>query len=332
MFRPLSTVPLPATAQHCLKENGFVYCEDVLSHRGVNPEARNLLHQWNLHSNESWHSLTSIPTTQNSLDMWQEECTTPGIVTWSEQVDSMLGGGIPLHAITEFCGAPGSGKTQLCLQLCVDVQIPVGLGGLSGQAVFIDTASNFSPHRVREMADAYCIHCHQLLNSSMKNQSDISEDFCSDSVLKGIHCVSTHGITQLLAAIKLLPKTLEKNPKVRLIVIDNLAFPFNSGDSCSTIDRTSYVYRILSDMQKLALERSLAVVVTNQLTTRLIKMNSVKSELSPALGESMGHRVTQRLLLGRIPGNVIAAVLLKGNNQHCASAKFKITKEGIRDL
>lgn len=97
-------------------------------------------------------------------------------------------------------------------------------------------------------------------------------------------------------------------------------------------------------------------MVTNQLTTHLIKSNNVTSQLSPALGESMGHRVTQRLLLGRIPGNTIAAIYLKGNNQSCTSAKFKvrglfdtcpfhgsvmtlptkyfvlqITKEGIRD-
>lgn len=332
MFRPLSTVPLPATAQHSLKENGFLYCEDVLSHRGIDPEARNLLHQWNLHSNDSWHSFTASPISQSSLDIWQDECTSPGIVTWSEQLDSMLGGGIPLQAITELCGAPGSGKTQLCLQLCIDVQIPENLGGLSGQAVYIDTASNFSPHRVREMAEACCKHCHQLSMSSQKIPNAISEDFCTESVLKGIHFVSAHGISQLLAAIKLLSKILEQNPKVRLIVIDNLAFPFNSGNSCSTIDRTSYIYRIFSDMQRLALEKKLAVVVTNQLTTRLIKSVNVKSELSPALGESMGHRVTQRLLLGRIPGNAIAALSLKGNNQCSASAKFKITKDGIRDL
>nr|CAD7579409.1 unnamed protein product [Timema californicum] len=26
----------------------------------------------------------------------------------------MLGGGFPLQSLTELCGAPGSGKTQLC--------------------------------------------------------------------------------------------------------------------------------------------------------------------------------------------------------------------------
>jgi len=29
------------------------------------------------------------------------------------------------------------GKTQICMQLCVNVQIPECLGGLGGQAVYI---------------------------------------------------------------------------------------------------------------------------------------------------------------------------------------------------
>ena len=29
------------------------------------------------------------------------------------------------------------GKTQICMQLCVNVQIPECLGGLEGQAVYI---------------------------------------------------------------------------------------------------------------------------------------------------------------------------------------------------
>ena len=36
----------------------------------------------------------------------------------------VCGAGIPLAKTTEFCGAPGVGKTQLGMQISVDVQIP----------------------------------------------------------------------------------------------------------------------------------------------------------------------------------------------------------------
>lgn len=48
-----------------------------------------------------------------ALDILHEERSAHSIVTFSAAVDEMLGGGVPLGKITEFCGAPGSGKTQM---------------------------------------------------------------------------------------------------------------------------------------------------------------------------------------------------------------------------
>lgn len=39
-------------------------------------------------------------------------------------------------------------KKFFSLQLCVSVQIPVELGGIGGQAVYIDTSSNFKTSRL----------------------------------------------------------------------------------------------------------------------------------------------------------------------------------------
>ena len=69
----------------------------------------------------------------------------------------------------------------------------------------------------------------------------------------------------------------------------------------------------------------LQVVVTNQLTTRLTKPVATKSELAPALGETLGHRVNQRILLGRTATNSIAAILLKGNGESSLTAKFQVS-------
>ena len=49
----------------------------------------------------------------SALDMLQDEESQKSIITFSEQLDSLLGGGVPLTKITEFCGAPGVGKTQI---------------------------------------------------------------------------------------------------------------------------------------------------------------------------------------------------------------------------
>jgi len=60
--------------------------------------------------------------------------------------------------VTEFCGVPGVGKTQLGIQLAVDVQIPVVFGGVGGKAVYIDTEGSFGIDRVQDIASAAVGH------------------------------------------------------------------------------------------------------------------------------------------------------------------------------
>lgn len=45
--------------------------------------------------------------------MLKEEAELRSIVTFSSQLDEALGGGLLLGKITEICGVPGMGKTQL---------------------------------------------------------------------------------------------------------------------------------------------------------------------------------------------------------------------------
>ena len=55
----------------------------------------------------------SIPGSKNVYDLLQQEQSSGSIVTFCEKFDDMLGGGVPVGKITEFCGAPGIGKTQI---------------------------------------------------------------------------------------------------------------------------------------------------------------------------------------------------------------------------
>lgn len=51
---------------------------------------------------------------QSALDLLKEEQLHGGhIVTFCARVDEMLGGGVSLGKVTEFCGGPGLGKTQI---------------------------------------------------------------------------------------------------------------------------------------------------------------------------------------------------------------------------
>lgn len=55
----------------------------------------------------------SSPRSRSALEMLQQEQNASCVVTFCERLDDMLGGGVPTGKITEFCGAPGIGKTQI---------------------------------------------------------------------------------------------------------------------------------------------------------------------------------------------------------------------------
>lgn len=52
------------------------------------------------------------------------------ITTGCQELDEVLGGGVPVRGITEVAGESSSGKTQLALQLALHTQLPPHLGGL----------------------------------------------------------------------------------------------------------------------------------------------------------------------------------------------------------
>jgi meiotic recombination protein DMC1 len=79
------------------------------------------------------------------------------ISTGSQEFDRLLGGGVQSMALTEVFGEFRTGKTQLCLTLCVSSQL-IGNGEerqQSGKAVFIDTEGTFRPERLRTIANRF---------------------------------------------------------------------------------------------------------------------------------------------------------------------------------
>jgi len=74
------------------------------------------------------------------------------ITTGSKMLDSLIAGGVETQSITEFYGEFGSGKSQLCHQLAVNVQLPIEKGGLNGAALYIDTENTFRTERIYQMA------------------------------------------------------------------------------------------------------------------------------------------------------------------------------------
>ncbi|NWW91170.1 RA51C protein, partial [Rhynochetos jubatus] len=153
-----------------------------------------------------------------ALELLEEEQTQGCIITFCSALDNILGGGVQLTKITEICGAPGVGKTQLCMQLAVDVQIPECFGGVAGEAVFIDTEGSFMVDRVVDIAAACVQHC-QLIAEAHQEEDHLEalETFSLESILSHIYYFRCRDYIELLAQVYLLPDFLSEHSKVRVI-------------------------------------------------------------------------------------------------------------------
>ncbi|XP_076597094.1 DNA repair protein RAD51 homolog 3 [Chaetodon auriga] len=263
-------------------------------------------------------SLTALELLQ------KEEEELRSIVTFSSQLDAALGGGLPLGKTTEVCGAPGVGKTQLCLQLAVDVQVPQCFGGVGGQVVYIDTEGSFLLQRVIDIAAAAVRHCSLLVEDN--EQRVAMENFTVETILSNMFLVRCHDYMELLAELHLMPDFLSEHPNTRLLVIDSVAFPFRQHfDELS--QRTRLLNGLAQQLISMATCHEIAVVITNQMTTRL---RAGQSQLVPALGESWGHAPTIRLLLYWAGLRRLAAIF-KSPGHMDSTVQYQITSEGFRD-
>ncbi|XP_047034308.1 DNA repair protein RAD51 homolog 3 isoform X1 [Helicoverpa zea] len=260
----------------------------------------------------------------NATELWQRETSLPSVASFSQSLDSILGtDGFQLGSMTELLGLPGSGKTQLCLQLCASVQIPKDLGGLDAEALYVDTNTHFTLSRFREILSATLLKCQSILGKPLQ--------MTEDEALRKLHYVDAFGLEKFCTFMYRLPKFIAEHPKVKLIAIDSIAYPFKDG--ISTKQRTGLLFRQMAELQKIAIEHQIAVVLSNEMSTRV---GLSGGGIVGSLGDAWAHRCNVRLLLSTPqrcddPKQRLA-LLLKSNVACNAVARFQITGEGIRDV
>lgn len=109
-------------------------------------------------------------------------------------------------------------------------------------------------------------------------------------------------------------------------MIDSVASPFRPLFD-ELLQRTRLLSGLAQQLVSMATSHDLAVVVTNQMTTRV---QGARSQLVPALGDSWGHAAAIRLLL-QWEGPRRLATVLKSPCHRVSTVGYAITSEGFRD-
>ncbi|MCK5158627.1 MAG: DNA repair and recombination protein RadA [Candidatus Heimdallarchaeota archaeon] len=233
------------------------------------------------------------------------------ISTGSTELDKLLGGGIFTGEITEVSGEFASGKTQLCFQLCISVQLPLEQGGLEGGVYYIDTEGTFSSTRIVQMAQSNGLDLKKLLSNIA-----VTRTYNSDH------------LTFLISNVEQIIK--ERN--IKLFIIDSIASHFRAeyvGDD-RLVSRQQAIMRLAETMKQLLEKFEIAIVVTNQVIATMDDSLFDKSP-HPALGFAWAHRPHQRILLRKGRDQARIARMYDSSRLPDRECVFFVTEKGISD-
>lgn len=248
---------------------------------------------------------------KTALEVKKERMNVRKITTSSQALDGLLGGGIETRTMTEFFGEFGSGKTQICHQISVNVQLPPEKGGLSGKAVYIDTEGTFRWERIEAMAKA----------------TGLDPDTAMDNIYYMRAINSDHQI----AIGDDLQEFIAKNPSVKVVIVDSVTSHFRAEYTGreNLAARQQKLNKHLHQLTRLAEIYDLAVIITNQVMAR---PDMFYGDPTVAVGgHTLYHVPGIRVQLKKSRGNKRIARIVDAPHLPEGEVVFAITEEGIRD-
>lgn len=267
----------------------------------------------------------------SALDLLQQAHERTFISMPCHGLNALLGGGLGACGFLEICGVPGSGKTQLCLQACCCAQLHNASNGATGpyesfEAVFIDTEGSFTARRYSDVCATFI--------AEKSSHGEAAPNL--DAVLAGLHVYRVFDAVELVSAVMVLDEFLTQHPRVKFIALDSIAFCFRHEFNDDFAARARALLQIASALRQLTKKHSVAVMVTNHITTK-VGDGGRSSQLIPALGDTWAHQPSTQIRLDKaglqIAGwQVGTATLTKSVDQATGQqCTFMITAGGIRD-
>ena len=234
------------------------------------------------------------------------------LTTGSKAIDNIISGGLESQTITEFYGEYGSGKSQICHQLCVNVQLPVERGGLDGAALYVDTENTFRLERIVQISKHLGIEPEEAVKKII-----YAEAYTSD-----------HQMFLLENADQII-----KDNNIKIIIVDSLTSHF----------RSEYIGRemLARRQQKLNKHMHKLIALARAFNTVAVVTNQVMSKpdvffgnaLHPIGGHIVGHTSNTRIFLRRASrGPVRIARVVSSPYLPEAEEIFKVTENGIEDV
>lgn len=271
------------------------------------------------------------------------------VSTGSVAIDQLLGGGIESGSLTEVCGAPHVGKTQLAYTLAVSAQVARD-GYVPGKVIFCDVEGTFRVERIRSITKRFeIVDIDRVLEGiyyikvySSEHQSNV----LGNEVTNASHDPFTKKLTSIfflecnVLASQVEKRLREENGRIRIIIVDSLIARFRVDYHGRTelASRQGAIGAYLKRLQEIAKDYNVAVFLTNQVvadfnagSSIVAPVESVSEQHKACGGHVLGHSITTRLkfTVDRAQNRLCE---LYGSPDHPeGEVSFRITEGGITD-
>ncbi|KAH1178680.1 DNA repair protein RAD51 homolog 4 isoform X1 [Mauremys mutica] len=212
----------------------------------------------------------------NGADLYEElKSSTAILSTGSRSLDRLLDSGLYTGEVTELTGAPGSGKTQVCLSIAVSTS-----HDLKQNVLYVDSTGGFTASRLLQLAQTRTGDEEEQVEALQKIQvARVFDVYKMLDVLQELRC----SVSQ---------QVLSSSGPVKVLVVDSVSAvicPLLGGRQAEGL---ALMMQLARELKTLARELSMAVVVTNHVTR-----DGSSGHLKPALGRSWSFVPSTRVLL-----------------------------------
>uniref|UniRef100_A0A1I8FFC7 Rad51 domain-containing protein n=1 Tax=Macrostomum lignano TaxID=282301 RepID=A0A1I8FFC7_9PLAT len=286
----------------------------------------------------------------------------PRVPSMSASVDRLLQGGLSLCQLTELAGSAGSGKTQLCMQLCASCScLPRWAASKAAPSIWTPEGSFSRQAAGRRSPSGLLLHCRRLADANAAAASPPGDDDDGNGVegapesakrsqaasqwSRSCQTYTTFAACPTCSCARSPHESLER------FFSRSPARPANrAGLHRLAVFATSSTMRDRGTASspssppcspRLAVSCRLAVLCTNQMTTRFGLTDAADSRVEPALGPSWCHVCNIRLVIERLEGGGGGGgcedqrrrmrVLKHPAVRAGSSAVFQVCAVGVRD-
>ncbi|KAI8913534.1 P-loop containing nucleoside triphosphate hydrolase protein, partial [Gorgonomyces haynaldii] len=176
------------------------------------------------------------------------------LTTGCPRIDNFFGGGLPTRMITEVYGQSSTGKTSFSLQLLMQSQLSLGLGGLEGSSLYVSTKSRYCVTRME-----------QLLEHFLQQHPHMEKD----RVLENIHVWEVRDMETQQHILKYQLRHIVEACNIKFIAIDSIAGNFRAVEDEDAPTRSRKLAETYQYLHELAVSLDLAVLVINEATAAM---------------------------------------------------------------